>query len=107
MDYVHGFAGQSLEHRSFFKDWQGMVRGYLEGMVRQTSDDDITVVGIEGGPCSMEEADLMPQLLANTKGNLELLGKDTFSFRWRYYLDFEDFKSDIESWLAFEALQLE
>ena len=30
LNFVHGFAGQYLTHGSFFKDWQGMVRGYIE-----------------------------------------------------------------------------
>ena len=46
----------------------------------------------------MEEADLMPQLLANISDNLALLGKTGIALKWRYYLDFEDFKGDIRTW---------
>jgi len=96
--YIHGFAGQELAHESFFKDWQGMVRGFLEAKVRDDKLRDITVVGIEGGPCSMEEADLMPQLLLQIRGNLVKLGRSDFTLRWRYYLSFSEFQDDITRW---------
>ena len=98
LNYIHGFAGQKLEHGSFFKDWQGMVRGFVEAQLRQYEIRDLTVIGVEGGPCSMEEADLMPQLLMNIQENVESLGDSGFMIRWRYYINFEDFKSDIEAW---------
>lgn len=102
LEFIHGFAEQDLAHGSFFKDWQGMVRGYFEGMVRTQGWHDITVLGIEGGPCSMEEADLMPQLLLNIQHNLSLLNKGDCVFKWRYYLNFDDITADINLWSQFQ-----
>ena len=67
LNYIHGFYGQQQLHGSFFKDWQGMLRGAVETQVRLNGSRDVTIIGIEGGPCSMEEADFddgtMPQII--------------------------------------------
>jgi len=103
LDYVDGVVEQTIEPKSFFK----MVRGYLEAKAGQ-SDDDITVVGIGVGPCSTEEADLMPQLLRNARNNLQLHNdKFALHLRWRYYLTFDDFKAELDEWKSKAAQSME
>lgn len=106
LEYIHGFHGRKKVRHEFFEDLQGMVRGFIESLARLHEHRRVTVVGIEGGPCSKEEAHLMPLLLSNIRADLKESGYGEMLLRWLYYLDVDSFMSDIHSLSQSNMLQV-